>query len=49
MSDQKKSPLEVAIEKATWSVQYHTDKLREETELLEALLLAQAVKQTDAK
>ena len=49
MSDAKKSPLEVAIEKATWSVEYHTEKLREETEMLEALLLAQAVKQTDAK
>ena len=49
MSEPKKSPLEVAIEKATWSVQYHTDKLREETELLEALLLALAVKGTDAK
>lgn len=50
MSDQKKSPLEVAIDQATWSVQYHADKLREQTELLEALMLAQAVQpKNDAK
>jgi hypothetical protein len=49
MEGKKKSAVEVAIEKAKWDIKYHTEKLEETTEMLEALLLALATKNQSQK